>query len=157
MSKESRDEKYEKEEKQREQDEKEVRKQEEKWQRDRLASLVWALILIWAGVVFLIGNVGTFDFITDLIEGLPFRTEDLPFDIVPIEAWTIFFVGAAFILIIEIIVRLTMPQYNRPVLGTIILAVVFLALGLGTWACVLPMVLILVGASILWRSFSNKE
>ena len=59
MSNQSRYEKDEKDEK----DEKEVAKQEEKtmeekWRRDPLGTLIWALILIWAGLVWLGWNLG---------------------------------------------------------------------------------------------------
>ena len=45
-----------------EKDEKDLNKHEEKsveekWQRDRLGAVVWALILIWAGFVLLASNV----------------------------------------------------------------------------------------------------
>ena len=49
------------EEKTKEKYEKEDEKQEEKHNQDPLSSLVWALILIWAGLVFLASNLGWLD------------------------------------------------------------------------------------------------
>ena len=58
-------------EKQEKSDEKELEKQEEKstdeksyeekYRRDPLGAVVWALILIWAGLVLLAQNMGTLD------------------------------------------------------------------------------------------------
>ena len=147
-----------------EKDEKELDKHqeksaEEKWNRDPLAAIVWASILIWAGIVLLAANLGAFDLISDFFERLPFELGQLPFEIsiVPMEGWAVFWVGAAVILLLEVAVRLIVPEYRRPVMGTMVLAVVFLALGLGTWVCVLPLILIAAGVSILFRNLGKKE
>ena len=42
-------------------DEKRDETWEEKWRRDPLSAAVWALILIWAGIAFLLGNLGALD------------------------------------------------------------------------------------------------
>lgn len=146
-----------------EKEEKELRKQQEKsvdekWRRDPLGSIVWASIFIWAGVVLLAANLDAFDLLTDLFERLPFDIGDLPFriSIIPLEGWAVFWVGAASILFIEVIVRLLVPEYRRPILGTLVLSIVFLGIGLGTWACVLPLILIGVGVSLLFRNLGNK-
>jgi uncharacterized membrane protein len=147
-----------------EKDEKELDKHqeksaEEKWNRDPLAAIVWASILIWAGIVLLAANLGAFDLISDFFERLPFELGQLPFEvsIIPVEGWAVFWVGAAVILILEVAVRLIVPEYRRPVLGTMVLSIIFLALGLGTWVCVLPLILIGAGVSILFRNLGKKE
>ena len=56
-----RDEKQEKDEKERSKQEEKTA--EEKWQRDPLGATIWALVLIWAGVVLLAENLG-------LLEGI---------------------------------------------------------------------------------------
>jgi len=142
-----------------EKDETEVGKREEKWERDPLGALVWASILIWAGVVLLAGNLGAFDLISEFVERLPFGGADLPFEstFFPVESWTVFWLGAAAILFLEVIIRLLVPQYRRSVTGTLILAVVFLGLALGRWECVGPLILIAIGVSILLRGFRRKN
>jgi hypothetical protein len=124
---------------------------EEKYRRDPLGTLIWAVILIWAGVVWLANNFG-------LLEGIRMRFANLPFDLpFRTEVWTIFFIGAGVILLIEVLIRMAVPDYRRPVLGTFILAVVFFGIGLGSWQLIWPLVLIVVGASILLRGVFKKQ
>jgi len=131
------DEKYEKEE---EKSEKEYEKQEkswdEKWRRDPLSAGVWAVILIWAGVVLLAENLG-----------LMVRYEWL-------DAWGLIFTGAGLIVLLEVGVRLLVPAYRRPVGGSIVWGAILVGLGLGnligpdvTW----PLVLIAIGVGLLLR------
>jgi hypothetical protein len=124
---------------------------EEKYRRDPLGTLIWAFILIWAGLVWLANNFG-------FLERIRFRTTDLPFDFpFATEVWTIFFLGAGVILLIEVIIRLIVPEYRRSVMGTFILAIVFFGMGLGSWNLIWPLILIVVGATILLRGvFSRK-
>ena len=102
---------------------------EEKWERDPLGALVWALILIWAGVVLLAGNLGAFDLMSEF----------------------------AAILLLEVVVRLLVPQYRKSVVGTLVLVGVFVGLGLGTWNCVWPLILIGIGLSIIFRGFQRNN
>lgn len=142
-----------------EKDEKELSKQEEKWERDRLGTLTWAAILIWAGVVMLAANLGAFDLMSAFTERLPLGLGDFPFEVgfFPIEAWSVFWLGAAAILLIQVVARLLIPEYRRPVTGTLILAIIFLGLGIGQWQCVWPIILIAIGVGILLRGFTRKD
>ncbi len=124
---------------------------EEKYRRDPLGTLIWAFILIWAGLVWLANNFGFLDRIRFRFSRLPF---EIPFRT---EVWTIFFLGAGVILLIEILIRLTVPEYRRPVMGTFILAVVFIGIGIGNWGLVWPLILIVLGASILLRGLFKKS
>lgn len=132
---------------------------EEKWQRDPLASLVWAAILIWAGIVLLASNLGAFDLIEQFSERLPFGARDLPFDLsfFPIEAWTVFWLGAAGIVFIEIIVRLLVPKYRRTITSTIIAMFILLAIGFWRWEFIFPLILVAIGVSILLRGFRRDQ
>lgn len=110
-------------EKQEKEDEKQHEKSwDEKWRRDPINAAVWALILIWAGIVLLAGNLGLFD----------------PFE--EFGGWELFFAGAGVILLLEVAFRLLVPAYRQPIVGTIILAIIFLAIGLGG----------LVNTGIIW-------
>lgn len=147
-----------------EKDEKDLNKREEKtaeekWERDRLSALTWAAILIWAGVVLLAGNLGAFDLISRFMERLPFGLGEGPigFGFFPIETWAIFWLGAAAILLIQIIIRLLVPEYRRPVTGSLILVIVFLGMGIGRWECIFPLILIAAGVGLLLRNLGGKD
>jgi hypothetical protein len=127
-------------------------KQEEKWTRDPLSGLIWALVLIWAGVVFLAENLGWLDDFGNIFGREP---SELPFEIpfVPLEAWTLFFLGLGLLLVFEVLVRLLVPAYRRPVIGTTIMAVVFLGLAVGNWELVWPLALIGLGLVLIISNF----
>jgi hypothetical protein len=134
-------------EKEEEKDEKEDEKQEEKspdekWRRDPLGSLVWACILIWVGVVLLLNNIGTLDKISDSL------------NLAQLQVWPVIALGAGVIFLGEIVIRLLVPAYRRPIVGSLILAVILL--GVGTegitgreviWA----LILIALGVGLLMR------
>lgn len=124
---------------------------EEKYRRDPLGTLIWAFILIWAGLVWLVNNFGFLDSLRFGFNQLPF---DFPF---ATEVWTIFFLGAGVILLVEVVIRLVVPEYRRPVMGTFILAIVFFGVGLGSWKLIWPLILIVIGASILLRGVFSKK
>jgi hypothetical protein len=136
-------EKYEKEE---EKSEKEHEKDEkghwgEKWYRDSLATTRWAAILIWAGVALMANN-------------LPFLA-----GIDWLDGWGLAFTGAGAILLLEVAVRVLVPTYRRSVSGILILAAVFLGIGLGGlfgWEATGALVLIAVGVGILLRSLTRR-
>jgi len=136
-------EKYEKQdEKQEKEHEKEEKSWEEKWRRDPIGTASWALILIWAGVVLMMNNLGLL---------ARFR---------PLENWNLIFLGASGILFLQVLVRLAVPEYRRPIVGTLILAAVFLAIGLGDLIqaeILWPSVLILLGLAILLHGLFRRR
>lgn len=140
-------------------DEKEREKQEEKtaekswdekYRRDPLSAIIWAVILIWAGLVFLAENLGW-------LSGLQTRASDIPgLNIIGLGAWSVFFLGAGVIVLIEVLVRLAAPDYRRPVGGNIFLAAIFFGIGLGGifgWTVTWPLILIALGLIVLLRGF----
>jgi hypothetical protein len=145
------DEKQEKDEEKR--TEKEEKSREEKWRRDPLGAIIWACILIWAGIVFLIENFGLLGVFEDqpgffgrLFGGL--------------ETWSLILFGAGVILLVEAFVRTTVPEYRRPVNGTIILGVIFIGVGLGDsigWGLIWPFALIVIGVLILVQGFVRRR
>jgi hypothetical protein len=115
--------------------EKEEKSFEEKWRDDPLGAVVWALILIWAGVALLLDTAGVLDDAA-------------------INGWQLAFTGAGSILLLEAVVRLIVPSYRQPVVGTVILGFVFLAIGLGelvNFGVLFALGIIVVGASLLLR------
>ncbi|MEJ2557651.1 MAG: hypothetical protein P8186_15775 [Anaerolineae bacterium] len=132
----------EKEEKQEKQEEKEEKSWDEKWRRDPLSAAIWAGILVWAGLVFLADNLG-----------LLARIERL-------DAWGLIFVGAGLLVLLEVVVRSLVPDYRRPVTGTLIFGIILLGIGLGDligWGVIWAVVLIIIGLSILVRGFLGRR
>ena len=158
MSKNTYDDKHEKDEKERSKHEE--KSYEEKWQRDPLGALIWALVLIWAGAVFLADNLGLLDAFSGIFGGLFGREpSEMPFDLpfLPLEAWSLFFFGLAVLLFVEIVIRLLVPAYRRPVVGTVILAAVFLGLSIGSWGLIWPLILIAAGLVLVFGSLWRKS
>jgi uncharacterized membrane protein len=142
-----------------EKSEKEVQKHEEKHQDDLVSSVVGAAFLIWLGVVLLAANVGFLSTFTDILDRLPIRSYDVSFEVpfVSMRTVQVFLIGGGLILLVEVIVRLLVPVYRRHVLGTLIGSVAMLALGLGHWEIVGPLILVAVGVSILVRGFTRRR
>ena len=140
-------------------DEKDMEKRDEKavdekWRRDPLGAAVWAFILIWAGVVLLIDNLGFISRWQNLLEN------SLGNNAGELTAWVIILLGAGIILLFEVFVRLAVPAYRRPVSGTVILAFIFIGIaltniysGLAVWA----LILIAIGVLMLVRGFVPRR
>jgi len=132
----TREEKDEKEEGARQRDEKEEKEEEgEGWTRDPLGGIIWALILIVAGLILLAQS--TFG----LIQWHQFG-----------GVWNLVLVAVGLILLFEVAVRLLIPAYRRPIGRTLIFAFFVLAIGLGGftgWSVIWPLFLILMGIVVL--------
>jgi hypothetical protein len=140
--------------------EKEQEKVDEKGGSDPLNAVVFALILIWAGVILLAHNFGFLEAFEDLVSRIPAGRLDLPWEEISffsLTAWRLFFLGAGALVLIEVLIRLLVPEYRRRVMGSVIGAVVLLALGLGGWNLIWPLVLIAIGASILLRGLLGSR
>ncbi len=132
MSEEQRYQRQEKEEEK--QEEKDEKSWDEKWRRDPLSALVWAAILIWAGLALLAENLG-------LLASLE-----------RVEGWDLILMGAGLVVLVEVVIRLSVPDYRRPVGGTLTLGLILLAIGLGGLVdAVWPALLIAIGAGLLLR------
>jgi hypothetical protein len=134
MSERPRDEKEEKEEKGKQEG------WEEKWRRDPLNAAMWALVLIWAGLVLIAANMNFF--------GIGW------------EAWPVIFLGAGVIVLLGVVIRLLVPAYRRPVTGSIIFGFILLGIGLGEltrWDVVGALVLIAIGVSIILSRFVGGQ
>lgn len=144
-------------------DEKELEKQEEKsadeknyeekYRRDPLGAIVWALILIWVGLVLLAQNLGYLE-----QWGLRLKFADLPFEVPFVgDSWSLIFLGIAAIVFLEIIIRLLIPDYRRPLMGSVVFLIVCIGLAFGSWEFIWPLILIAIGASILLRGLFRPK
>ena len=107
---------------------------DEKWRRDPVDAAMWAILLIWAGIVLLAANMGLFD------------------DLGGVEAWSIGFLGAGVIVLLAAGFRLLVPAYRRPIGGNLVFAAILFGIGLGNivgWIIIGPLVLIFIGLGIL--------
>jgi hypothetical protein len=110
---------------------------DEKWRRDPVDAAGWALILIWAGLALIADNLGYLD---------RFGTK--------LDTWGLIFTGAGVIVLVQVLIRLLVPAYRRPILGSIIFAVILLGIGLGDlvgWSMIWAVGLIVIGAAYLLR------
>jgi nitric oxide reductase large subunit len=123
---------------------------EEKRRRDPLGLIIWAIIFIWAGVVLLANNLGYLNWLQ--FQGRFFPGAEYQG---ATNAWSLIFLGAGVILMFEVLIRLLVPDYRRPVGGTLILALVFIGIGLGNffgWGIIWPLIIIAIGLSLIVRA-----
>jgi hypothetical protein len=128
---------------------------DEKWRRDPISAIVWAILFIWAGVVLLADNL---DVLAPWLDNLAAST-GLAF-IGEMEAWEVILIGGGLIVLVEVVVRLFMPQYRRGVGGTIFFAILLLSVGLGNvigWEVVGPLIFIALGLAILSRGLFGRK
>jgi hypothetical protein len=143
------DEKFdEKEREKREEKSSEEKNWEEKYRRDPLGTIVWAIIFIWAGLVFLADNLGFLDNLRRIeVPGLSM--------VGGVETWSVILIGAGVIVLIEVLVRLMVPEYRRPIGGSLFFAILLIGIGFGNfigWNNLWAVVLIALGVSIIARS-----
>ncbi len=146
--------KYEKQgEEEKEREKREEKTVEEKWRRDPLGAIIFGIILIWAGLVFLADTLG-------LLAGISFGNIVPGLETTQPEAWTIILIGAGVIVLVEAAIRLAVPSFRRPIAGTIILAVILIGIGLGnifSWEVIWPLVVIGIGLAILLGGFWRRK
>jgi hypothetical protein len=101
---------------------------------DALGPIIWGLIIIFAGLAFAAVNLGMYPWL---------EWENV---------WSVIFIGAGLLFILEVIIRILLPSYRRPIRGRIILAFVALAIGLGGligWEVTWPLIIVAVGLAIV--------
>ena len=112
-------------------------------------TLTWALILIWAGAVMLMGNMGV---LASLLSRFKWRLADVPWHLpVSDEVWTVFFIGLGVILLLGVIIRLLVPSFRQDILGNAIIAIVAFSVAFGRADIIWPLILIALGVSIIVR------
>ena len=129
---------------------------EEKWRRDPVNAVMWAIIFIWAGLVFLADNLG-------YLNNLPsskWMVGDLDIIITPIGSMSVVLLGAGVIMLLSVVFRMLVPAYRAPLGGTIFLGAILIGIGLGNMFgpnLVWPFILIAVGLSILLRGLTRRR
>lgn len=127
---------------------------EEKYRRDPLGPIIWGLILLWAGAVLLLSNLGMLDSLLRRTINAPVWANRLS------QGWSLVMLGAGVILLVEVVIRLLVPVYRHSVVGTVILAVLFIGISLGdliSWSLLWPLVLIALGLIIVARGLIRSK
>ena len=128
---------------------------EEKWRRDPLNTIAWAAIFIWAGLVLLADNLGYLASFQSRASGIP----GFPF-VGNFGGWSLIFIGAGVIILLEVLVRLLVPAYRKPVGGSIVFGFILIGIGLGdliSWTVIFPLILIALGISIILRGLFRQR
>ena len=116
-------------------------------------SVMWALVLIWSGGVFLLKNLGW-------LERVKFNPPvDTIFGAGALQAWPLALTGAGAIFLLAAIIMIAIPEGQRVFSGPLILAAVALGIGLGqffSWSLTGPFILIAVGVSLLIKAAFNR-
>jgi len=118
---------------------------EEKWQHDPLRVISIAAIFIWGGLVALAATSGIFNYDW---EG---------------HGWSVFLLGTGIILIAKALIRMLVPEYRRPIGGGLIIGLILAAVGVSdlsnwNWNYIWPIILIVIGLSILLsRMFRSRK
>ena len=109
-----------------------------------LSGIVFGALFLWAGAVWLADAGG-------IIDGLAARTP------LHVDGWTVFFLGAGTILLVEIALRLFLPEFGKPEAVTFVGLIVFFGIALAGWEVFWPIALLAVGASILLKVVVHKH
>jgi hypothetical protein len=117
----------------------------EKWSRDPVDTFTWALIIIWAGVAFLLVNLAKDgDTILGMDEG---------------NVWAWIMAGAGVFVWLNIILRTVNPAYRQPLGGRIILGTILIVIGVGSAIDVdlWPLIIVAVGVAMLLGYFRRPK
>lgn len=123
-------------------------------QQDILGSITWALILVWAGLVFLASNFGWLD----AVEISPILPEAL--DFIGLSTWSLIFLGAGVLIFIESLISTFVPSFRSNKSGNFFLSAIFLGIGLSGifgWDLIWPFVLIFLGITALASALIKRK
>lgn len=112
----------------------------ESWRSDRLDSLAWGAIFLWAALVLLAEAV-------DYAAGFAWW-----------DGWGVFFTGAGVVVLLEAAMRLLMPEYRASWWWTLVVGAILLSIGLdnwGGWAGVWALVMAAIGLGTLRSVFAR--
>jgi len=127
---------------------------DEKYRRDPVGTIVFAAIVIWAGIVLFADNLGWLGWLlgsrSEVVQGWWLST----------GVGGIIAIGAGIIVLLGVLYRLSVPAHRRPILGSIIFAIILIAIGLGdlvNWNIVWPIILVAIGLGIIIRATTRRR
>jgi hypothetical protein len=142
-----------------EKNEKEMEKHEEKAEEhDLLSSIAWAAVLIWAGLVFLGHNLGWWEGLgMNVRHSLVFRGLG---ELLAFNTFHMIALGAGFIVVLEVLIRLLVPAFKSRVGGKLVLAAFLIGWGLSpflNWYIIWPLMLIALGISVMLGGLLRRQ
>ena len=124
---------------------------------DVLGKAVWALILIWAGIVFLAVNLGWIDrYGLNINTSWKFQSYR---DWNSFGVWNLVALGAGGIFFIETIIRLLVPKFRKKIGSLLVIMAFCVGIGLGgwfSWDYLWPLMVIAIGINALLKSIKHK-
>lgn len=124
-------------------------------QRDLLGNIAWALILIWAGLVFLANNLG---WLTQW--QLPNSLTPPGLEALNLGIWGLIFLGAGLILLLEGLLKALIRSQRSGMGSAFLFGFIFLGIGLSNlydWDVIFPLILIGLGLSALLRALVHER
>jgi hypothetical protein len=129
----NRGEKEDEKQREKEQEKKQEKGFDEKYKRNPLGVLSFGVLVVWLGVTLLLQS-------TDVIGNGD-------------RGWAIFAWGGGVIIFVEAFLRLAVPAWRRPLIGSFVWGAVWAGVGFGlwygNWEVIWPIVIIAVGVAIL--------
>lgn len=124
-------------------------------QRDFLGDVAWALILIWAGLVFLANNLGW-------LAGWQLPQSVMPkgLEALSLGTWSLIFLGAGVILLLEGLLKLLIPSRRSGMGGAFLTGFIFLGITLSNlydWDVIFPLILIGLGLTALLSALVRER
>jgi hypothetical protein len=122
------------------------------FQRDQLGTIIWACILIWAGLVFLANYQ---DWLSAIPMNVSPKFEWIWFN----RAWLFIFLGAGILLLVEFIIRWANPSLRKRNTGNVFLAILLIGIGISAMLGIMtlwPVILIAIGLSLIIRNFIQR-
>jgi hypothetical protein len=111
------------------------------WQSDRINSIGWAALFLWAALVV-------------LAEAAGYPSSSSWWD-----GWGVFFAGAGAIVLVAAAARLLLPQYRSSWWWSLIIGSILLGIGLDSWdgfAWIWALILAAIGVAILRGALARK-
>ncbi len=106
---------------------------DEKYHRNPLGFVTFALLIIWLGVTLLLQNSGV-----------------IPNDR---QGWAVFMWGGGGLILVEALTRLAIPRFRRPLVGSFVWGAIWVGVGFGLWydrwELIGPIVIIAIGVAVL--------
>ncbi|UCF31144.1 MAG: hypothetical protein JSV26_01590 [bacterium] len=111
------------------------------WMRhDRLDTLGWGAIFLWAAFVLLAQSTGYASNFAWWKDG-----------------WGVFLAGAGAIVLVETTFRILMPEYRKGIGFGLFFGSILLGIGLGGWNLILPLLLAVAGISIFLKAMRTDR